>query len=593
MGRHRRISQYAWALTIGTFIFTAFDERNAEQWLYALGMLAGMCVAQAGQFGRRPRELAIGVVLAVAQTYMLRYVGNFSLGPLDVIILTFYQDWVPIAFVCVFALLTVVWAALDPNFFATAAAFEQEQPVVGMSLRVGVVLLAAGLALAIWRSGTQFARDQLTGMLSRPGAERILDREIARGKRPAVWVCDLDNFRTVNAELGLAAGDQVLKHVARELKRVARALPGHRLCARLGADTFLIASVETPGELMVESFAFTIGREAAVPASGIAAVPVPVRLSVGAATAVPGESASLLIRAAEQNMRDAKGRGQLRVVVDQRGDRTVERAPSLLISEMYRACEANEFELYWQPILSLADGMPVGTEALVRWNHPDRGLLMPGAFLPEAEKDSALMAAVATTLSLQFLRQAFDFSSRHGVGWLAHGYSYNLAAIRLRDPTLVASMMETLAGLGRGSVEGLVQMEVTEGALMDIEHGVPEVLAGIRNLGYRIALDDFGTGHSSLAHLRDFPLNTVKIDKAFVHTIDRSSTDRAVVQAVADIASTSGLAVVAEGVETPIQRDLLLAIKPDILGQGWLYAKAMPVAEFEAWVLGRKQAAVI
>ncbi|MGH2836703.1 MAG: EAL domain-containing protein, partial [Solirubrobacteraceae bacterium] len=138
-----------------------------------------------------------------------------------------------------------------------------------------------------------------------------------------------------------------------------------------------------------------------------------------------------------------------------------------------------------------------------------------------------------------------------------------------------------------------VNVEVTEGALMDIEHGVPDALARFRAAGYRLALDDFGTGHSSLAHLRDFPIDTVKLDMSFVQSMGRSPIDRAVVEAVADIASVSGLQVIAEGVETEAQREALLEIKPDMLAQGWLYAKAMPVAEFEAWVLDRRTAAVV
>jgi sensor c-di-GMP phosphodiesterase-like protein len=160
----------------------------------------------------------------------------------------------------------------------------------------------------------------------------------------------------------------------------------------------------------------------------------------------------------------------------------------------------------------------------------------------------------------------------------------------LRDPTLADTIDEYLASGGFSARDGLIHLEITEGALMDIEHGVPAMLAELGRRGYRIALDDFGTGHSSLAHLRDFPLDSVKIDKAFIRTMDVSPTDRAVVQAVIDIASASGLKVVAEGVETEEQRELLLSLKPDILAQGWLYAKALPAEEFEAWVLGQKQA---
>jgi EAL domain-containing protein (putative c-di-GMP-specific phosphodiesterase class I) len=232
----------------------------------------------------------------------------------------------------------------------------------------------------------------------------------------------------------------------------------------------------------------------------------------------------------------------------------------------------------------LSDGRPVGAEALIRWNHPARGLLYPGDFMPQAERDSALMAALSQAAGEHFAFVVADLVDRHGVDWLPHGYALNVAAIRFRDPTLSDSMGRLLAAIPRADADHEVTLEVTEGALMDMEQRVPELLAGLRAQGYKIALDDFGTGHSSLAHLRDFPLDTVKIDQSFAQSVDRSATDRAVVQAVSDIAAASGLTVVAEGVETEAQREILLSINPEFLGQGWLFSKPLPVGDFEAWV---------
>ena len=264
----------------------------------------------------------------------------------------------------------------------------------------------------------------------------------------------------------------------------------------------------------------------------------------------------------------------------------------MLSSELYGACERGELELYVQPIVALADGTPVGGETLARWNHPQRGLVYPLEFLPEAERDSALMAVISNTLGDVFHELVADCARRYGPEWLSYGLSYNLAAIRLRDPTLTTTLDADFKRTGLHGTGARVNVEVTEGALMDVGSGVAEVLTSFRDAGYCLALDDFGTGHSSLAHLRDFPLDTVKLDQSFVRSLGRSPIDRAVVEAVADIASVSGLKVIAEGVETPEQRDVLLAIKPDMLAQGWLYAKAMPPAEFEDWVLERKRATV-
>jgi diguanylate cyclase (GGDEF)-like protein len=590
--RHRYVLFCSGGITLFCLIFSLTDPARPEEWAYAAAAAAATAGALAPGLSRRTREVLVAISFMAAQLYVARFVGNFTLGPLAMIVLTFYQDWLPVAIGCLETLVVVAVAWIHPALFSGSAAFARESPGVGMTLRCAAILLAAVLALAIWRAGSQVARDQLTGTLSRLGAERMLDREIARGRTPAVWVCDIDHFSAVNRELGARIGDSLLRHVANRLRRVASSLAGGALIARLGGDTFMIASRDLGEINAVDSFAHTIESEVGASAHGLAGHDVPVRLSVGAAVAARGETAADLVRAAERNMRSAKGRGTVRVVVDPSGDRIADQHRLLLSSELYAACERGELELYVQPIVTLADGTPVGGETLVRWNHPQRGLLLPGQFLPETEQDSALMAVISNALGDIFHRLVVDLDRRHGHDWLPYGLSYNLAAVRFRDPTLTSGLAADFERTGLRGTGVRINVEVTEGALMDVEHGVAEALASFRAAGYHLALDDFGTGHSSLAHLRDFPLDTVKIDKSFVQSMDRSPIDRAVVQAVADIASASGLNVIAEGVETTEQRDQLLSIKPDMLAQGWLYAKAVPAEDFEAWVVDRKRATV-
>jgi diguanylate cyclase (GGDEF)-like protein len=591
--RHRRIALYGWTLAVVGLGFAIADHEGPAQFVLPVVMLAAMGIATSARFGRRTRELAVATTFIAGQLYLSRYVGNMSgIGSINVIVLSFYQDVAPIAVVCVAAICLVIVAAIDPGVFASNVGFGKEQPLSGMALRATAIILAGGLTFAVWRAGTQAAQDQLTGMLSRTGAEHLLGHEIRHGHRPTAWVCDIDNFREVNRRLGAATGDLLLKHVARQLRGAAATLPGAAVSARLEGDTFLLASPDCPDGPFVEAFAQGLELAAGSPLTGVASHDIRVRLSVGAATWAPGESARDLIHAAVQNMRRAKGLGVQRVVVERPADADAQPGSSLLSAELYRACDRDELELYFQPIVSLADERPVGAEALVRWNHPERGLVYPGAFLPEAEGDSALMAAVSRTLARQFLRVASTLIDRHGPDWLPYGYSFNIAAIRLRDPRLITFMGDLLARTGIERSVRLLALEVTEGALMEIEDQVPEILSGLSAAGYQIVLDDFGTGHSSLAHLRDFPLDTVKIDKSFVRAIDRSPTDRAVVKAVADIARAAGLSAVAEGIEEPFQRSALLSIKPDMLGQGWLFAKALPVDQFEAWVLERRPTAL-
>jgi diguanylate cyclase (GGDEF)-like protein len=588
--RHRYVSLCAAGFSLFIACSAILDFDTDAQWGYVALAVLLLALAQVPAWTRRVREVLLAAYFMVAQLYVSRYVGNFTLGPLAMITLAFYQDWVPIAAGCLETVVVLAVALIDPASFGGSAALAHESAAKGMTLRGAAILLAALLSLEIWRSGTQLARDQLTGMLSRLGAERILDGEIRRGRRPAVWVCDIDNFAAVNRQLGAKIGDGLLRDVAHSLRRAAGPLDGGAITARLGGDTFMIAQRETADVDAVEEFAHRIEADIGVPSVGSAGSGVPVSVSVGAAIAAPGETAAHLVRTAERNMRAAKGRGSVRVVVDRSSDRVIEESRSLLSSELYGACERGELELYVQPIVALADGRPVGGETLARWNHPVRGLVLPGGFLPEAEHDSALMAVISNTLGAEFHEIVADFARRHGPRWLPYGLSFNLAAIRLRDPTLTATLAADFERTGLKGTDGRVNVEVTEGALMDLEHRVPAMLASFREAGYRLALDDFGTGHSSLAHLRDFPLDTVKLDMSFVHSMGRSPIDRAIVEAVADIASASGLTVVAEGVETVEQRDMLLEIKPDMLAQGWLYAKAMPVAEFEAWVLDHSRA---
>src|SRR4051794_37507080 len=219
--RHKRISQLAWIATAFAVVWAVADRLEAGG-LFPLAMAVLLGLASRPGLGRHIRAVAVAATFVCFQIFTSRYVGNVSgLGAIYIVILTFYQDWVPIAFCCVLALGLVVAAAIDPSWLAHNRGFQREAPLTGMGLRAAAIALAAGLAFLIWRNGTQLARDPLTGMLSRAGVERGLDHELAHGRRPVVWVCDVDNFATVNAELGSAAGDALLRHVAAQLRAIA------------------------------------------------------------------------------------------------------------------------------------------------------------------------------------------------------------------------------------------------------------------------------------------------------------------------------------------------------------------------------------
>ena len=587
--RHRRLTALCWLLTLAALTIAIRQHEDRVEAISVVLLATSSFAATIRPLARRARELAVALVFVVAQLFANRYVGNTSgLGAVFVILLSFYQDWVPIAFALSAGAMTVVLAALEPELGAGWRGFAAQAPLTGTALRFVALAAAGGLATAVWRSGTQLARDHLTGAFSRAGAERMLEREIARGRRPAVWVCEVDNVRSVNETLGFAAGDELLRQVACRVRRAAATLPSPPICARLGGDAFLIAMATNPGDAVVEAFAHEVGRRVTAGETLIVdGQEIPVRLAVGATSLVTGERAGRLIYRAECAAERAKGQGDCRVVFE-RPRQHVPRRLRLLSPELERACRQGELELHYQPIVSLATGQPVGAESLVRWNHPERGQLFPGVFIPEAEKDSALMALVSQTLGEQFRDHLTDWAARRGDDWLDYGFAYNLSAVRLQDPTLLASMAELLESAGRAHPEWRVTLEVTEGALMSISDEAPMLLHELRAQGYRVALDDFGTGPSSLAHLRDFPVDVIKLDRSYVQNLRRSPVDGAIIQAVADIAAATGVDIVAEGVETEWQRRTLLSIKHDMHAQGWLYAPAMLPAEFEAWVDARR-----
>ena len=460
-----------------------------------------------------------------------------------------------------------------------------------MTLRAVAILLAAALSLAIWRSGTQLARDQLTGMLSRLGAERVLDREIARGRRPAVWVCDLDNFSAVNRQLGARTGDAVLlRHVAKQPAARRRLATGRIADCTAGwrhlPDRQRDAATPMPSRSSRTGSKRRSGRRRRAWRAG-----GPVRLSVGAAIAAPGETAAHLVPAAERNMRAAKGWGPSASWSTAAASGSSRTATSLLSSELYGACERGELELHIQPIVALADGTPVGGETLARWNHPQRGLVYPLEFLPEAEQDSALMAVISNALGDVFHELVTGSHNAMATSGCHTGSAttWRRSGCATRPSPRPCARISSAPGCGARRPH---QRRGDRGRADGHRRRRPGGARRLQGAGYCLALDDFGTGHSSLAHLRDFPLDTVKLDMSFVQSMGRSPIDRAIVEAVADIASVSGLKVIAEGVETPSSATCCSRSSRTCSRRAGSTPGRCRPSEFEAWVLDRKRATV-
>ncbi len=431
-----------------------------------------------------------------------------------------------------------------------------------------------GLLRDLSRQRAQLARqaflDPLTGLgnraqFARHAAEALQDA--APGTTTAVMVFDLDGFKQVNDTWGHAAGDELLRTAAERLKANVRA---NDTVVRLGGDEFVVLLPHTADVGTAEMVAERILADLAQPLV-VAGVVLTIRASAGLAVTVGGAAGlDQLMREADQALYSAKAAGK---GVVRRYDPVLQ-ADELRrrreAAELWTALEEQQFVLHYQPIVDLDGEHTVGVEALVRWNHPTRGLLGPVAFLDAAESLGMLPRLGAWVLG-EACRQAVRWQAqRPGLE-----LNVNLSASQLADPQLVERVAAVLAETG--ITPGLLVLELTETVALTDLIGSAEILGKLKGLGVRIALDDFGTGYSSLSHLGALPVDVVKIDRSFVQAM-ADSDGATVAEAVLQIARTFGLAPVAEGVEDQAQaarlRDLDCA-----QAQGFLFARPMAAAD--------------
>jgi diguanylate cyclase (GGDEF)-like protein/PAS domain S-box-containing protein len=430
------------------------------------------------------------------------------------------------------------------------------------------------------RLAHQSMHDPLTGL---PNRLLFLDRlalATARALRThacvAVLFLDLDRFKNVNDSLGHDAGDELLVSVARRLASVLR--PGDTV-ARFGGDEFTILCEDLPAD-QARSRAVEIARRLV----GAMAQPFVVRdaetyvgVSVGIALTTTGEeTADELLRDADAAMYHAKeaGRGRIEVFDDAMRARALARHATE--NALHRAIERGELRLFFQPIVRLDDARCIGAEALVRWQHPERGLVTPGEFVPLAEETGLIVA-----LGAWVLEHATSQAARWQMEQDAFSVSINLSARQLAEPGLAEQVAEVLRR--SGVTPSNICFEITESVLMEDADAVVHVIAEMRALGVRFAIDDFGTGYSSLGYLKRFAVDTVKIDRAFVDGLGDDEGDRAIVSAVIGLAHALGLRVVAEGVETETQLGELVALGCDE-AQGYFFAPPQPAQDLKALV---------
>lgn len=425
--------------------------------------------------------------------------------------------------------------------------------------------------------------DQLTGLANRALFRERLAAAIARARRQeklvALLFLDLDGFKTVNDTLGHQVGDQLLRAVANRLSREIRETD---TLARLGGDEFTVImenvhhveDIASVAEklLSVLSKPFEIGERTLHTSASVGVVVFPLN------------EANLddLIAHADAAMYKAKASGRntyrfFTADLDARARRRLD-----LETQLRHALERNEFELHYQPQMALKTGEIIGVEALLRWNHPDWGVVMPSEFIPVLEETGMIVQAGHWVVEQAILQAGA--CRANGCGGVR--IAVNLSARQFRDRHLVDKVAELLAR--NTALVDCLELELTESILMeDIDEAIA-TMHGLKKLGVRLSVDDFGTGYSSLNYLKRFPLDTLKIDQSFVRDIAIDQNSSTIVETVILLAHKLGFGVVAEGVQTLEQVEFLRAHKCDAV-QGYWLSKPQPAGELLKW-LGEKVA---
>jgi diguanylate cyclase (GGDEF)-like protein/PAS domain S-box-containing protein len=417
--------------------------------------------------------------------------------------------------------------------------------------------------------------DPLTGLANRQlileRADQMLARSRRSGEQVAAFFIDLDNFKDTNDSLGHEAGDRLLQSVAGRLVGLLRTSD---TVGRLGGDEFVVLTEGVSLQDGPEAIADRI-RQVLRPAfyvEGFESVPLTVSASVGIA-AGDRPSAQELLRDADIALYRAKGAGRDQAVVFEAAMQLAATDRLALRTELDIGLTAGQFTLLYQPIVDLTDLHIEGVEALIRWNHPTKGLVTPDRFIPALE-DSGQIVDVG--------RWVLDEACAQLARWRVLGHrlsmSINASMRQLESDTFVGDVRAALEE--HGLDPGDLIIEITETVLMKDAHATVDRLASLKELGVRIAIDDFGTGYSSLAYLRQFPVDVLKIDRTFVAEMTGSPDATALIHTLVELGHTLGLLTLAEGIEHPAQIDGLRSQNCDH-GQGYFFSRPVAAEEIE------------
>jgi diguanylate cyclase (GGDEF)-like protein/PAS domain S-box-containing protein len=419
--------------------------------------------------------------------------------------------------------------------------------------------------------------DGLTGLANRRLLVERLEQALRRSeldrKTHALIFIDVDRFKSINDSLGHVTGDEFLVAIGDRMKGLVR---GHDLIARFGGDEFVVLLEDVAGQDEAVIAARRICAAVQQPMVLSGGYEMVATVSVGIAMTDPGKTTDDLLRDADVAMYEAKARGGGGVyrVFDQHsmGTRSAERLQ--IEADLRKGLERDELEVHYQPFYSLDGKQIVGAEALVRWRHPVDGLIAPMRFIPIAE-ETGLILPVGRYVLEQACRQVRSIRDRLGVEF---PLSVNLSPRQFQESRLLSQVAAALDACGLPSAS--LTFEITESMVMEDLSGARDIMKKLNRLGVRLAIDDFGTGHSSLAYLKQFPVQEVKVDRAFVKGVAESRVDSAIVRAVIELANAIGIAAVAEGVETSDQVAGLRMLGCRV-AQGYFFSHPLPAKEFD------------
>ena len=573
--RHRSLTRLLSLHVAGVFLFAIERGFSPVHAALEAGIIAAFaCLAGTDRIGRRASSVVAAVGLVSSSAVLVHVSGgviemHFHFFVM-VGLLTLYQDWVP--FLCAIGFVVAHHAVMGT--IAPKQVYNHPDAIAHpfkWALIHGAFVLAACVAsIVAWKLNEEQAlKDTLTGLPNRrlfqDRVGHALSRSVRAPSTVAVLFVDLDGFKAVNDSLGHAAGDQVLSTVADRLRTAVR--PGDT-AARFGGDEFALLLEDVRGADGASKVAERVVESLAVPFV-VRGRTMKLGASVGMAVAEPGLTTGELLRNADVAMYTAKQGGRGRYEPFEPGMHTTIVARVDLEHDLQRALDEDELEVHYQPIVALATGRLTGIEALVRWNHPTRGLLAPSEFLELAEETGMIVRLGAWVLD-EACRQAREWKDRYPS--YPFTVAVNLSPRQLFEADIVDVVTDTLARTGLPP--GDLVLELTEGVMVKDTQLILDRLNGLKELGVLLAIDDFGTGYSSLSYLRRLPFDILKIDRLFVEGIGLDPTESAFAMAIIKLAQTLRLEMVAEGVEH-VEQAILLRDLGCEMAQGYHFARAM------------------